>query len=473
MPARRVGVAVTGLLLGLACLGVPAALGDPGDPGDPARSTPRADPVYPAVGDDVVDALHYDLRLDWRRPTRELAGLERLTFRAARASDGLRLDLSRRLRVAWVRLDGVAVPFSRPGDDLVVTAPVVADSTHELTLSYRGRPAPVRAPGTRDDVPALGLTPTPEGGAWTMQEPYGALTWYAVDDQPSDKARYDVTVTTPPGWRGVSGGRLVSERVHHARRTMHWRLSDPASSYLTTLAIGDYERRSVRGSGTVPIVSLWVPAAQARSYQRRFLHLGDDLGWLERRLGPYPWPSLGVVLVPSRSAMETQSTLTLGAGIRPTARWVVVHEVSHQWYGDLVTPSTWRDVWMNEGMATYLQTLWESQHGQGRMADSVEYWHFQEAQLREDAGPPADYEPTRFGDSNVYYVPALMWHRLRQQVGDAAFWDAVRAWPQARARGVSDEADLVAWWSARTGQDLAPFFQRWLHSTQAVDQAPD
>ncbi|MBZ5735708.1 hypothetical protein K8Z61_14535 [Nocardioides sp. TRM66260-LWL] len=475
LPGRR-GRAALAASLALVGLGG-GALAAPGSPGTTADaravSQPRVDPVYPGTGDDVVDALHYDLRLSWLRPTRTLVGRERLTFRAARDADVLRLDLSRRLRVSALRLDDVAVPFRQHGDDLVVRAPLTADSVHRLDLAYRGRPAPVRAPSVRDDLRSVGLTTSRGGQAWTFQQPYGAFTWYAVDDQPADKATYDVRVATPPAWRGVSGGRLVAERRLPTRRVMRWRLDVPAAAYTTTLAVGPYERRGVRGAGDGPRIVLTLPTGRADRLERRLRHLGADLAWLGRRLGPYPFDSLGVLGVPGASALEAQSLVTIGVGRRAprslTSRPVLVHELAHQWCGDLLTPSTWRDVWLSEGLATYLQALYEAQHGGPGIDDVTTYWHYEEPRLRADAGPPAAYPAERFGDDNVYVIPALMWHRIRQQVGDAAFWAALRAWPTSQPGGVADLDGAAAWWSEATGHDLVPVFERWLRGTDPAD----
>ena len=103
--------------------------------------------------------------------------------------------------------------------------------------------------------------------------------------------------------------------------------------------------------------------------------------------------------------------------------------MAHQWYGDEITPEDWRDLWMNEGMAMYLQGIWQAEQD-GRTADEVmdEYASF-EMLMREASGPPGDYDPTQFGEGNVYYGPALMWHELRKQVGDELFFQVVRDWP--------------------------------------------
>ena len=100
-------------------------------------------------------------------------------------------------------------PFARRGKDLVLRAPIEEDQRYELSLDYVGTPEPVPAPTTRSDFSTTGFTVTRKGEVWTMQEPYGAYTWYPVNDQPSDKALYDITVHAPAQWTGISNGELT------------------------------------------------------------------------------------------------------------------------------------------------------------------------------------------------------------------------------------------------------------------------
>jgi aminopeptidase N len=440
----------------------PAGRADPGAGLDlaAAESVPRQDPVYPVVGAPVVDALHYDLDLGWEPDDRLLTGTETLVFRAAEDAEEFRLDLGAPLQVAGLTLDGEDASYDHDGDDLVVHAPVREDRRYTLVVRYSGTPKPTPAPTTRSDFSSSGWTVTDDGGAWTMQEPYGAFTWFAVDDQPADKAYYTFTLSTPRSMVGVANGALRSRAVQDDRTVTEWRLDEPASSYLVTVAVGDFERHRDRSSSGVPI-SYWTPAGDTRMLTR--LHAAPTgLDWLEDRLGPYPFSTLGFLVVDSQSGMETQTMITLGDIPYATSVDVLVHEMAHHWYGDEVTPTTWRDVWMNEGMAMYLQGVWQA-HRTGRSIDSVmDEWARFEPDLRAQAGPPADYDLRTFGEGNIYYGPALMWNELRHQLGDREFWSMVRAWPRAHDDGNADRAEMTSWISKRTGRDLGDFFDAWL-----------
>ena len=301
-----------------------------------------------------------------------------------------------------------------------------------------------------------------------MQEPYGAFTWYPVNDQPSDKALYDISITVPAPWVGVANGELVDQQEHDGLTTSSWHLSSPASAYLITMGIGDYTRTSNTSKSGVEI-SYWVPSDRPGLAQG-LEYAATGLDWLEAKLGPYPFDSLGFLLNDSRSGMETQTMISLGATDYTTSPAVLVHEMAHQWYGDEITPDDWRDVWMNEGMAMYLQGVWQAEQD-GRSVDEVmdEYASF-EMMMREESGPPAAYDPTQFGEGNVYYGPALMWHELRKQIGDELFFQVVRDWP-ARDPDTNAGRDVyLPWLVEQTGVDRA-FFDDWLLSPTTPERS--
>ena len=425
-------------------------------------STPVEDRVYPDVGDPGVDTLHYWLTLDWDPDSEHLDAVERVRLRATADADELRLDLAEPMQPSSVRLDGRTTSYTHDGKDLVVDAPVEADSEHTLLIRYAGRPEQVPAPVQRSDFSSTGWTVTADGGVWTMQEPYGAYSWYAVNDQPSDKALYDVTISAPAPMVGVSNGRLVSRRTRGGDTVTRWRLDEPASSYLVTVALGDLEMARDESPSGVPI-TYWTPRDQP-DLARRLHRAPAGMAWLEDRLGPFPFDQLGFLVVDSRSGMETQTMITLGDTRYATSPEVLVHEMAHHWYGDQVTPVDWRDVWMNEGMATFLQGTWMAEHRALPAGEPFTQWAGYDTQLRSTAGPPAFFDPDSFGSGNVYYIPAVMWEELRKKLGDDLFWKLVREWPAVHDDGNADYEDITTWWSEHSGQDLQDFFAAWLLS---------
>jgi aminopeptidase N len=444
---------------------LPTSTDTPPDPGDPALdaalSRPVEDSVYPDVGDPSVDALHYGLDLAWTPDTRTLQGDATIELRSTATGDHLQLDLGQPLQVSSVTLDGQDVPFRHEAKNLLVDAPVTEDQRYVLGVHYSGTPQPTPAPTDRSDFNTTGWTISPDGATWTMQEPYGAFTWYPVNDQPSDKAFYDITVTVPSPWVGVANGVMTDQTEQDGLTTTSWHLSEPASSYVVTVATGDYTRTANTTKSGLEI-SYWVPTD--RPGLAVLLHgAADGLEWLENLLGPYPFDSLGFLLVDSQSGMETQTMITLGATGYTTSMAVLVHEMAHQWYGDEVTPQDWRDVWMNEGMAMYLQLCWQAQADDRALDSVMDDYARAERAARAQSGPPAAYDPAEFGEGNVYYGPAFMWHELRKRIGDAAFWRLVRAWPVRAPETNATYDQYVGWLVTRTHVDRT-FFDDWLLS---------
>lgn len=126
--------------------------------------------------------------------------------------------------------------------------------------------------------------------------------------------------------------------------------------------------------------------------------------------------------------------LTLGDSDYIRSKPVILHELVHQWFGDLVTPSDWSDVWLNEGITTYVEARYaaESENNAGR--PRIKDWKSFDSALRREAGPPGDYDPEEFGSGNVDFSAGLMWSEIHDLVGEEAFWEMLRAWTQEHAR---------------------------------------
>jgi len=426
-----------------------------------AVSETREDSVYPEAGDPLVDALHYDLALAWTPETDTLVATERLTFRATADTDEIPLDFDDALTIESLTIDGDDADYGRADKDIRIQHPVEADQEYVLEMSYTGTPEPYDAPTQRSDFRlGVGWHATAEHEVWTIQEPYGAFTWYAANDQPADKAYYDFTLTVPEPWTGIANGELTDTTDADGVRTTTWHLAEPASSYLVTVAFGDYTPTEVPSDSGVP-TTIWGPTDDPSALGDTE-YAGEAIDWLEQYLGPYPFDTAGILIYDGDSGMETQTMITLGATPYATSKAVVVHELAHHWYGDTVTPADWSDVWMNEGMAMYLQGMWEAEDEGITIEQKMDEWALFESEERRYAGPPGDYDPTNFGSGNIYYGPALMWQELREQIGDDAFFALLRDWPAEQENGTADRQEYLSWIEEQTGEELTAFFDDWL-----------
>jgi aminopeptidase N len=142
----------------------------------------------------------------------------------------------------------------------------------------------------------------------------------------------------------------------------------------------------------------------------------------------------------------------------------LLHELSHQWFGDAVTPAQWRGLWLNEGFATWVQFRWESEHG-----EAAANWRDQalraDGDVRNRYGPPGSPDPSKFAESNVYLCPALLLDTIRDRVGEPAFFALLTDWVRQHRDGTVDRAEFTAFANRHTGKDLTGLVDAWLDAT--------
>jgi aminopeptidase N len=245
------------------------------------QSTPVADPLYPQHGNPSIDVLHYGLDLTWEPAEKQLTGAATLRLRATAYLPHITLDFSHAYTVESVTVDGLTATSSIADDNL--TVPVTLDKDHYATMVivYHGTPSTVPMPSHRGDSEGLGLTVTPDGSLWTMQEPYGAFTWYPVNDHPSDKALYDIAITVPEGWAGIAGGTPAGQ----IGNTFKYTTADPMASYLATLAVGKYKKETATGPHGLPL-TYWYRPGIDDAMMPTVRKTPQYLEWLETRFGP-------------------------------------------------------------------------------------------------------------------------------------------------------------------------------------------
>lgn len=429
---------------------------------DKGTSTPVADKLYPQHGNAALDVLHYDLQLTWQPQQKNLKGTATLRIRPTADASEIKLDF-KPYALDEVTVDGTAAKATATKDKLVVPATVEKDKPVTLVVGYHGKPATTPIPSHRTDTEPLGLTITKEGGLWTMQEPWGAYTWYPANDQPSDKALYDIAVTVPAGWSAIAAGTPAGQDGN----TFQYHSADPMASYLQTLAVGKYKKITAKGPRNIPLTYWYRPGTDDKlvpSLKKSPAYLS----FLEKRFGPYPFPSGGIVLVDSASGMETQQMITMGDKTKKFDRSLfeedLLHEYAHQWFGDTVTPSTWNDLWLSEGWATYTQYLYSQSLLKYSDKDLEDYLRGADAELRRKLGPPARPQAANFAEGNVYYCPAAMLKELNDALGDAKFFALGRAWVQTQKNTQQSRASFTAFVNKQTGRDFTKLINSWLDS---------
>ncbi|MYR61951.1 M1 family peptidase [Streptomyces sp. SID625] len=456
--ARAVGASLLCALPLTACEG--------GVHGKPGGSGLR-DPYFPKAGNGGYDVSHYGLTLAYDPGPRRLTGTAVITARATEDLSAFDLDL-KGMEVRSVTVEGREARFNRAGQELTVRPHDGLDKgeTFSTTVRYAGTPQTLTDPDGSEE----GWLPTSDG-ALALGQPVGSMAWFPSNNHPSDKATYDIAVSVPANGKltAVSNGELTGTTTAGGRTTYRWRTGEPMASYLATVAIGDFDvRRSTLKNG-LPVYTAVDPSL-AEASDAVLGQLPEIMDWAEYNFGPYPFSSTGVIvdrLPDGTYALETQNRPTF-PGAPDTA--TLVHELAHQWYGDSVTPRSWRDMWLNEGFATYAEWLWDEDHD-GPSAQET----FQELyDGAKDSGVDSDelwsFPPARpsgaahISDEPVYSRGAMVLHKIRQTVGDDTFYDIIQGWAATHRHGTASTADFTAYVEKQSpGKDFTPIWHDWLY----------
>jgi aminopeptidase N len=445
-------------LSGLLCVAVAVALVTVSSANaDPLVGAPGlGDPYYPLDGNGGYDVRNYDVTLDYDPPSRQLTATTRIDAIATQALRAFNLDFNGPA-VRMVSVNNLPAGFDRNGDhELTVTPllPLLPGLPFTVTVDYAGPAA---------DAPGAGWIIAPSGGAFVAGEPHSAATWYPLNDTPLDKATFALHATVPAEWEVISNGVRTQDTVTGGKRTVGWETHQPVLGYLTTIAIDRFsflEQRRVNGT---PLISAFAPDAERnRDNEQR---LPEILDFIESLYGPYPFDAAGGIFVDAdiRFSLETQT--------RPIyAPWTdldtVVHEITHQWWGDSVSVRQWSDICLNECFASYTADYLWRERKDGVDVDAV---YRKTIQKYRDVQKFWDIPLENPGAGNeftsVYYRGPLFLHALRKQLGDDVFFAAVREFNAAHAYGNASMPEFRTFMQSKSKTDLTGFFGAWLNQT--------
>ncbi|KUJ65636.1 metallopeptidase [Streptomyces albus subsp. albus] len=418
------------------------------------------DPYFPLAGNGGYHVAHYDLNLRYDPHGRHLDGRAVLTARATERLTSFNLDL-KGLKITGLTVDRVTADYRRDGQELVVTPRTALRKgrTFRVAVTYSGTPKPVTDP---DGSPDGWLTT--DDGAFVAGEPQGAMTWFPVNNHPKDKSSYDFTLTVPQGHTAVANGVYLGKRTAHGRTTFRWRQSEPMAAYLATATVGTFKVEQYTTRDGIKVYNA-VDPREANASAPVLKKLPSVLEWESRLFGRYPFRAAGAIVDHAPNvgyALETQ-----GRPIYPSAPDVstLVHESAHQWFGDSVSVTSWKDIWLNEGFASYAEWLYSEQHGGESAQKSFDALYARPASDELWAYPPGNpgSGANIFG-TPVYARGAMALHELRTAVGDRAFFRILRTWAAQHRHGHGTTAQFTALAERESGKDVSKLIHTWVYA---------
>jgi aminopeptidase N len=466
---------VAGVALGLALIaGAASASGvEPLDRAGAVRGAAGiGDAYFPLDGNGGIDVLRYRVRDTYRFGDRHLRGRTGITLRAT--EDLKTFDLDFLLPVDRVTVDGRRAAYDHTAQrhELAIrpASPLSVGQEVQVVVWYAGYP---ERHGYRGEHNWLAS----DQEVVAMNQPHMAPWWFPSNDHPLDKALVDLSITVPRGRRVVANGRQVSRRVHGDTATYRWRADEPMAPYLAFFAAGRFEvsRGTRAGLPWLAAVSKQLAPPVRRASMELMEKSPAVVSWLESRLGDYPFSQTGGLTTSLQPgfALENQTRPTypvLGGGGLST----VVHELSHQWFGDSVAVHGWRDIWLNEGFATFMEAAYGEAHGGPDAQEQLEStW-----QAFGEADPFWAIRIADPGRDNIFAWPvyqrgSMTLQALRHRIGDAPFWMVLRTWTAERAGANGSTEDFQALAEQVSGEDLGAFFQAWLVDTSRPAHTPE
>lgn len=317
---------------------------------------------------------------------------------------------------------------------------------------------------------------------------YGRV-WFPCFDNFVEKSQYEFNITTDISKKAYCNGELTGDVVNGSLRTRSWKMDKEIPSYLASVAVADYTQvnwTASVSSGTVPVILAARPS-DTTALKAGFTNLLNAVSGFENYYGPYVWNRVGYCLVPfSSGAMEHATNIAYpqaGIGIGYEAS-LMAHELSHHWWGDLMTCETQEDMWLNEGWASYSEYLFrEWKYGYNSYItnlipthdDMVHYAHFREGLYWAVSGVPHQYT---YGD-HVYRKGAVVAHNLRAYMGDTDFFNGLKYVMAQKAYKNMNSMEFKSLLETSSGKNLSDFFNNWVmnggwphFSVDSVDYVP-
>jgi len=418
---------------------------------------------------------HLDIRVD--PVTKTISGKNTIRFRMLADDTRIQLDLYANLNVDRILLGSMPLKYERELNAVFVDFPATLHKGREYAIDFYYSGAP-RQMGRFGGF-TFGTDPSGRPWIFTACEGEGASIWWPNKDQWRDEVeRMDLSVAVPNSLVDVSNGKFVGKTdLGDGYTRWDWNIQYPINAYDVSLNIGTYVHFDDR-VGRLPLDFYALPEDLDKA-RRQFAQAKGMIEAFEHYFGEYPFAKDGYKLIQAPySGMEHQSAVTYGnrfangylerdwtgVGISPKFDFIIIHESAHEWFGNAVTAADVSDMWIHEGWATYLESLYvEYTFGH---ADGLKYVNGYKTKVENKTPIITPRGIHRTPPQDMYFKGALFLNTLRSVVDDDPQWFALirEYFQQFKYRTIMTE-DLIRFFNERTERNLTPVFDQYLRHT--------
>ena len=382
--------------------------------------------------------------------------------------ESIDLNFYENFKIEKILFNDVSTEYDNEGTRLSIPYNSEMGKEFKIEIQYEGTPKKVGLEGfvfgKRNGTSLV----------YNLSEPNCASSWFPCNDVPFDKTSLDISITNDSGMVSVSNGVLIDITTTGSRRTYHWRTEYPISTYLVAIYSSDYEYFSdqyfsLDGKDTMK-VEYYVLPDKLENAKVDFPGHVKMLEVFSQMFGEYPFlkEKYGVAeFLWYAGAMEHQTITGVSSNMISGNNFyedTFVHELAHQWWGNAVGPKSWKDIWLNEGFATYSEALYyEAISGKKALQSTMMSKY--SSNFTGSLAEPGPFLFTRI----MYDKGAWVLHMLRWEVGDSTFFNILKTYYETFKYSNASISDFKTVCEEVSGKNLDKFFEQWVYSKGQIE----
>ena len=371
-------------------------------------------------------------------------------------------------KITNLLLDGVASEYENDETTLSIPYNFLGEKEFKIEIDYEGTPKKAGLDGF-----VFGKR-NGESLVYNLSEPNFSSTWFPCNDLPTDKSFLEMSITNDSSAVSVSNGVLKDVKTNGDRRTYTWFTEYPISTYLIAIYSSEYvsfkdKYISLDGKDTMDVVYYVLPD-KLENAKKDFAGHPEMLRVLSNLFGEYPFikEKYGVAeFLWYPGAMEHQTITGVSSNMITGKNFfedTFVHELAHQWWGDAISPKSWKDIWLNEGFATYSEALYyEALSGEKALRSTMMSKY--SSNFSGALAKPGSFLFTR----TMYDKGAWVLHMLRWEVGDSSFFKILRTYFDTFKYSNASTNDFKNICEQVSGKNLDKFFEQWVQNEGQIE----